>query len=379
MRNFYRAIFVLTAAICFLTFNFVSAAMSAEIRPTAEPTPTPKTKKSETRSRQKASQNATKSDAKSPATKKTASKTSQPTAPPSGEKPAAQIIVTAAGVIVRGQPSAKAARLTTVKLGKVLPVTKRGTAFYQVEYETGKGGWIATSYTRDFEADRRDNLYREIGEKYLKTKIFDFATASEVTDFLRMAQATVKTDEARADLSFKRLLFIAAALKAIPDGKGERFPYKNFIKANDRDIVFSEPAAQWYLRSESLWDLREKFAALPIAEEIAWTAANNPLAGECEGYINCYLYNIRAADGEYLNFYPNGEYAQKSLTKISNYLEPFVADIKEKTVYTPPSDISDRAEFNRFLTELRAIVSKVPSIEKNKVLKQINDLGEGYK
>ena len=203
-------------------------------------------------------------------------------------------------MIVRQEASTKSVRLTAVKLGKILPIVKRGSAFYQVEYEVGKNGWIATTFTRDFDADKRDSVYREIGDKQLKTQKVDYANASEVTEFLRTAQALVKTDEARADLRFKRLRYIAAALKAIPSGKGGQFPYKNFIKANEKDIVYSEPSAEWYVRAESLWDLREKFAALPIAEEIAWTAAATTIPGECEGYINCYLYNIRATDGEYL-------------------------------------------------------------------------------
>ena len=344
MKKLYRNSAILTLAFTFLAFNFTleradAQAVGGSGKPKAKNTPTPKI----------------------------AAKTGE------------QIIVTGTNVIVRKEASTKSARLTAVNLGRILPVIERGSAFYQVEYEAGKNGWIATTFTRDFDTAKRDALYREIGDKQLKTQKIDYATASETTDFLRTAQALVKTDEARADLGFKRLRYIAVALKGIPFGKGEQSPYKNFIKANEKDVVYSEPSAEWYVRAESLWDLREKFAALPIAEEIAWTAANTTIPGECEGYINCYLYNIRAADGEYLNLYPNGKYAQKALTNIAAYLEPFIADIKDKTVYTPPTDISDRAEFNRFLTELRAIISKVPNIEKNKILKQINDLGEGYK
>lgn len=375
MSKLYRNLIVLALAGCFLIFNFTGEPANAQNRSSAKPTPAPQAKKSPAKTAKDASKATPKKTAE--AKNKPVSKPS--TTPESDSKPVGQIIVTATNVIVRQQASAKSSRLTAVKLGKILPVVKKGSAFYQVEYEGGKDGWISTTYTRDFDADKRESLYREIGDKYLKTKTFDFANAAEVTDFLRTAQALVKTDEGRADLGFKRLRFIAAALKAIPYGKGGQFPYKTFIKANERDIVYSEPSAEWYVRAESLWDLHEKFTALPLAEEIAWAAANTTIPGECEGYINCYLYNIRATDGEYLNFYPNGKYAQKALTDIGNYLEPFVADIKEKTVYTPPTDISDRAEFNRFLTEIRAIVSKVPNIEKNKILKQINDLGEGYK
>ena len=358
MKKSYRSLIITALAIYFLGFNLVAQKANAENRGSAVPTPTPKSKQSPTKN-----------------TKAGVSKTQ----PKSDLKPNGQVMIAAPNVTVRREASAKSERLAVVRLGKILPVVKKSAAFYRVEYENGKSGWIATNFTRDFSADKREKLYREIGDKYLKAKTFDYANAAEITDFLRTAQALVKTDEARADLSFKRLLLIAAALKAIPNGKGERFPYKNFIKANEKDIVYSDPSAEWYVRAGSLWALHGKYTALPAAEESAWTAARTTIPGECEGYINCYLYNIRATDGEYLNFYPNGKYTQKALTNISNYLAPFVADIKEKKVYAPPTDISDRAEFNRFLTELRTIISKVPNIEKNKILKQINDLGEGYK
>lgn len=397
MKNSYRNTVILAAAVCFLAFNLIGERAEARRNDSAMPAPTAKKSPVKTNSKSTAkptpSPKATPKPA--PTVKKTADKKSSPNqktadtkgkppvksndAPKSDAKTGGQIIVTATNVTVRSEASAKAARLASVKLGKILPIVKKGSSFYQVEYENGKSGWIATTYTRDFNADKRETVYREIADKYLKTKTIDYANAAEITEFLRTGQALVKTDAARAELGFRRLQFIAAALKAIPYGKGDQFPYKNFVKANEKDCIYSEPSAEWYVRTESLWTLQSKYTALPIAEEIAWTAAQTPVAGECEGYINCYLYNIRAQDGEYLNFYPNGKYAQKALINIGKYLEPFVADIKEKAVYTPPTDISDRAEFNRFLTELRAIVSKTPNIEKNKVLKQINDLGEGYK
>lgn len=396
MTKISRNSIVLALAVCFLAFNFIGETAKAELLNSAMPTPTAKKSPAKTASKATpkptaktkatptAKAKATPPPPKTKANQKTAdTKTKQPAksndTPKANAKTGEQIIVTATNVTVRQQATAKSSKLATVKLGKVLPIVKRGTSFYQVEYESGKSGWISTTYTRDFDNDKRETIYREIGGKYANSKKIEMANAVEVTDFLRNAQAYAKTDDARADFAFKRMQFIAAALRTIPFGKGEQFPYKTFLKENERDVVYSEPSGEWYVRTESLWDLHEKFVKTPLAEEIAWTAAQTSIPGECEGYINCYLYNIRAQDGEYINFYPNGKYTQKALINIGNYLEPFVADIKEKSVYTPPSDISDRAEFNRFLTELRAIVSKPSNIEKNKVLKQINDLGEGYK
>jgi uncharacterized protein YgiM (DUF1202 family) len=292
---------------------------------------------------------------------------------------ALQIIVTGTAVGIRELPTVKSNRLTQVKLGKILPVKEKNPAFYRVEYADGKSGWISISYTRDFESSKRETLYREIADKYTKNKTLEFADAIEVIDFLKTAQNAAKSDDARADFSFRRLKILDAALKKIPFGKSDQNPYKAFLEQNEKEVVYSEPSGQWLVRAEVLWDLQSKYVALPIAEEIAWTAANTPIPGECEGYINCNLYQLRATSGEYLNFYPNGKYSKKALADITDTLELSVADMNDKQLYKPLADISERAEFNRFLTELRTIVSKVADIDKAKPLRLINQLGEGYK
>jgi hypothetical protein len=62
-------------------------------------------------------------------------------------------------------------------------------------------------------------------------------------------------------------------------------------------------------------------------------------------------------------------------------LEPISADLKDKAVYNGPTDVSDRAEFNRLIAELRTIVSKLPfaEIEKQKTIQQLNKIAEGYR
>lgn len=290
-----------------------------------------------------------------------------------------QIIVTAIAPRVRALPKPNSAEVSVVKLGKTLPVIEKTAAWYRVEYAKGKNGWISKTLVKDYENAARDQIYREIAGKYSPSKNLDFAAASEVADFLRTAQASVFKADLKADLSFKRLRVLAAALKAIPSGKGGQFPYKTFLASNEKDVTYSEPSGEWYIRSELFWELHGKYKELPIAEEIAWEAAQNPIPGECEGDVICYLYLFRATDGEYLNFYPNGKHSRKALANMTDLLEPMVADLKNASVYSPPLDISDRAEFNRFLTELRAIISKMTDAGKASALRQITQLGEEYK
>src|SRR5262249_35507142 len=157
--------------------------------------------------------------------------------------------------------------------------------------------------------------------------------------------------------------------------------YKDFLNLHKKDVVYSEPAGEWYVRSELFWNLHKKYATASSAEDIAWAATQNPLPGECEGYVNCYLFMLRETDGQYLNLYPSGKHAEQSLKNIKDLLAPIVDDLAEKKIYTGPTDVSDRAEFNRLLAELRTIVSKLPfsETEKQKTIQQINQIAEGYR
>jgi len=409
MKKLYRNLIVLVVAICFSAAGFIGEKTSAQTKPAAKSTPPTKSKKSPTAAVKAAPKPTPKASATTKTTKtpvKSTSKTNAKPSPAKSEKPSAktavdskpanikpatttkpaskptaaeQVIVTVTASRIRQQPRANSAELTLVRLGKTLPVSEKNDAWYRVEYATGKSGWISKTLVEDYEADRRDKIYREIAEKYSKSKTLDFAAITEVSEFLKTAPAFVRKDSLKVELNLRRLRVLKAALKAIPSGKGEQSPYKNFLKANQGDVVYSEPSGEWNVRSDLYWEIHNRFIALPAAEEIAWEAAQNPIPGECEGYVNCYLYHLRATDGEYLNFYPNGKYSKKALTNITNSLQPIVADLNAKSVYTPPTDISDRAEFNRFLTELRTIISKMPDVDKAKTLQQINQLGEGYK
>ncbi len=175
---------------------------------------------------------------------------------------------------------------------------------------------------------------------------------------------------------FKRLKTLQAALEKIPMEKMETEPHKSFLKKNDKDITYSEPSGQWYVRSERFWDLRNKNSSLPIAEEIAWTAAQNPLPGECEGYINCYVYIVIVTNGRYLSFYPNGKYNKQALTAIVERLKPLAADDSQ---YDSPNEASDRAELQKTLAELRTQISGSNNPDKEKVFALIAKLAAKHK
>lgn len=199
--------------------------------------------------------------------------------------------------------------------------------------------------------------------------------------FISVTPASAQTGvrDKAASAGFKRLLKLQAALKKIPIEKLDIEPHRSFIKKNEMDITFSEPSGEYYVRSDRFWQLREKYEDLAIADDIAWTAAKNPLPGECEGYLNCYLYAIRSTDIQYLNFYPNGKYSRRALQEIAARFASIAADLKYGASYTGPAEVSDRAELAKLVEEMNAILLKVAFPERTKALEDLRKIGDAYR
>lgn len=178
---------------------------------------------------------------------------------------------------------------------------------------------------------------------------------------------------------YQRLLKLQSVLKRIPIDRLEREPHRSLIRRNAKDIVYSEPAGEWFVRSERFWDLATRHKEMPIAEVIAWTAAKNPLPGECEGYINCYIYMTRVSMGKYLELFPNGKNASDAVFQIGDWLEPIAQDIGTQSIYSGPEDASDKAEFSKILSELRELVRGAGANKSSqRTLEMIDSIMQAY-
>ena len=292
-----------------------------------------------------------------------------------------EIIVATYSAPVRSQASQSAPLLSNVKLGSVLRVAEKKADWYKIEYwADGKTttGWIPAAAVNDLSASGRGEVYRSIVDKTYKPQM-DFETASEFYEFTSKVGDELDGSERSGEIELKRLLALRSALKTIPADKRESSPYKNFLKNQERAIVYNEPAGEWLVISNEFWNLHNKYRKTEVSETIAWEAANNPLPGECEGYVNCYLFDMRMRFGEYLNLHPNGKRAAEALKNITDYLSPIAADATAKSVYNGPTDVTDRAEFNNLIAELRTIVARLQFVEKEKTLQQLRTIAEAYR
>ncbi len=281
-----------------------------------------------------------------------------------------QVIVNTVSARIKSQPSGSSTELRRSKLGTIYGVSEKKSSWYKVQFTSGGktvGGWIPSTAVDDYDAASGDEINAQIVERYYAKEGMSFTVASELAAFL----ANVKNTN--ADLGLKRLLSLRQALKALSNPPNKE--QKEFLKTSESAIVYSEPAGEWYVRSELFWDLHKKYKL----ENIAWEAAKNPLPGECEGYVNCYLFYAKQTDGEYLNLYPEGKNGLEALVNITNMLEPIVQDLTDKSVYVGPTDVSDRAEFNQTISDLRSIISRLSYTEKEKPLQQLERIAEGFR
>lgn len=210
----------------------------------------------------------------------------------------------------------------------------------------------------------------------LTTIVFSLAAMLVLTG---MGSAQTAASAAAAK-EYKRLQNLQVALMKIPMERQDKEPHRSFLKKNDNDIVYSDPAGIWFVRSVRFWDLETKYHDLPIADKIAWTAAQNTLPGECEGYVNCYLSVVKMTDGEYLTRFPKGAYSKRAVDNMIFSLSRLADDAAaSKRNFDWPTDNADRPEFLKALEELRTILSKVDRPEKATALTKLKLIEAGAK
>lgn len=146
---------------------------------------------------------------------------------------------------------------------------------------------------------------------------------------------------------------IARALTGVDYETREKEPAKSWLAQHDGEVIFSEPAGAYFVAQDQLWELWEKSKGSPLAEEIAWEAANTPLGGECEGYLSCYLEADLRGVGRYLDSYPKGKWAQGALAAVYWLSEtPSAEDF--------PLDPADKPEARKLAERWEKILAAVP-------------------
>ncbi|MEW6128187.1 MAG: SH3 domain-containing protein [Acidobacteriota bacterium] len=295
-------------------------------------------------------------------------------------------IIIASNVKARSAPNVNGEEVMKLGIGTIVSegepslekakIAGKEDYWYRVGLPDGKDGWVFGGFTQPFDENKRAAIYKQIADERLKLEEMSYADATDLFRFLSSAVKEMKTPADAATIELAKLLALHKTALTIQSDQQEQEPYKTFLKTNEASLIYSEPAGSWFLNTDALWNLHKKYATLPVAERIAWAAAQNPVGGECEGYVPCHVARINITIGRYLKLYPQGAHAAEALTQISEEAQSLIEYAKDSTE-KPTAE--ERKEAAPEFAALRATLAKVTDAKKAATVQVLTKLEQLYR
>ncbi|HSI04999.1 MAG TPA: hypothetical protein VLC93_10995 [Myxococcota bacterium] len=237
-------------------------------------------------------------------------------------------ITAASGMRLRATAAANAAEVTRLPICTVLKeleapgakvnVGGQDGVWEHLESSDGKQGWMFSPGLRVLDAATADETYVALAAERAGKKDMTFVERADLYNCLKRASAESKDPERGGKLALARFTVLRDALSAVGNGS-EKQPYKGFLAQHKDDVVYSEPAGEWFANAKSIWDMEAKYHATSSAEPLAWLAASTNHPGECEDYLGCYLAYSEMEEGEYLKRHTTGAHVGAALKLYGEY------------------------------------------------------------
>lgn len=289
-------------------------------------------------------------------------------------------ITTVSAMRARRAPMTTAPEVARLKLGTVVNATARSSNqetvggktdyWYLVGLPSGQSAWLFGGLLRDYSAGERVQILRQIIEARLKAENTDFADRQEIYNLAARSTTEQKDVNTRAEFELLTLLALANSAPWFSDEQRDKSPYREWLRAHAAKVVPNEFAGGYNLRTELLWRLEAKYHTLPIAERIAWEAAENPTPHDCEGDEVCHLFIFK--DGvEYLRRHPNGAHAAEAVKNFDELLTDDVikrANAKGGDQYV----VEEQVGLRKLLSSLRLALAKTSAAGKTELLKKLD-------
>jgi len=299
--------------------------------------------------------------------------------------PAQTKITTVSAMRVRKAPQITADEMLRLKLGTVVTAIARSTNqdtvgektdyWYRVNLPNDQTGWLFGGLLLDYTTSQRQQLVRQIIEARFKAENTDFPDRQEIYSLATASIKEAKEINTRAEFELLRLLALAGWASSFRDDLRDKSPYREWLKAHGAEVIPDEFGGAYNLRSELLWNLEKKYHSLPIADRIAWEAAQNPQPSDCEGDEVCHFFIAQGAI-KYLGVHPNGVHAAEALKYLTESLTDDVirrANDKGGDKYA----VEERIALRKKLVALRLALAKTSAPEKTELLKKLGRISPG--
>ena len=287
-------------------------------------------------------------------------------------------ITTVSAMRARRAPQITAPEITRLKLASVVSATARTANqvkvgdltdyWYLVNLPNGQSGWLFGALLLDYNANQREQILRQIIEARLKAENADFNDRQDIYNLAARSVTEAKDVNTRAEFELLKLLALAN-WSGFVSNDPDKSPTREWLKVHGAKVIPNEFAGGYNLRSELLWNLEAKYHTLPIADRIAWAAAENPQPHDCEGDEVCHLFVFEGAV-KYLNVHPNGVHAAEAVKNLNELLTDEVikrANAKGGDSYA----VEERTNLRRLFASLRLAVAKTSVAEKIEILKKL--------
>ncbi len=295
-----------------------------------------------------------------------------------------QKIVAASAVRVRAIPDVSAPEIGKVELGMILQATERtqeklsagslNNYWYKIS-SPGISGWILGDFLKDFQAINREKIWLDLIRERIANQGLSFNDQMGLYAFVDslVPQMTEKDRVGAAELG--KILALQKSLDSIQYDNEKKQPYAGWLKQHEGSIFHDEISGQWLVPAQAYWDLAEKYQGSRAGDEIAWSAANAQLGGECEGDVACNLGREYMTQAEYLRLYPQGRHTNESLKQLGETLSYIQGALKADPHYFRLSP-----ESGETIKSLQSIVEKTsPKLaERPKVLVQLKSIKTSY-
>ena len=294
-------------------------------------------------------------------------------------------ITTVSAMRARKAPQVTADEMLRLKLGTVVTAVARSSNqdtvgdktdyWYRVNLPNGQTGWVFGGLLLDYSASRRQELLRQIIEARLKAENTDFADRQEIYNLAATSVKEAKDVNTRAEFELLQLLALAGWARSFRDDLKDKSPYREWLKAHEAEVIPNEFGGAYNLRSELLWNLEKKYHGVPIADRIAWEAAQNPEPSDCEGDEVCHFFVAEGAI-KYLGVHPNVMHAAEALRYLTESLTDEVikrANDKGGNKYV----VEERIALRKKLANLRLVLAKTSAPEKTELLTRLQRVTPG--
>ncbi len=289
-------------------------------------------------------------------------------------------ITSVTSVVKRNAPQNNAAEVAQMKLGTVVNAVARSahqdTIAGKTDYwylvnraDDPRTGWIFGGQLLDYSPARRASLVKKIIDDGLEADNTDFDDRQEIYELASISLAEATDTRTRAEFELLKIVALGHWAATVEESERDKSPYREWLKTHGPKVIKNEFGGGYKVRTELIWDLEQKYHALPVSDRIAWEATQNFRSSDCESDEVC-GFLLTAAQIEYLKRHPKGAHSAEAVKNLNQSLSDDVLSFSSD----PSGDeeaARQRAELKKDLATLRLVLPRVSAPEKTELMKKL--------